>query len=81
MTYADRRQQAKFYFDETVALLRQYIKNNRPQSFASCWELFRKTYKDAKYFGVSTPVMDLFKYAQNEHIERFGVNPATLSYI
>ena len=73
MQYADRRRQDIFYYEEAVAMLRSYIKAQRPQSFAMSWNLFIRLYKKVKEcYGYSTPVTDLFEYARKERIGRFG---------
>ncbi len=81
MNYSDRLRTISFYYEEMVAVLRNYIKQVRPQSFAMCWMCFKRLYADMKAYGASTgDVRDLFDYAQNEHISRFGVDETEYSF-
>ena len=73
MAYGERKATDMFYFNEVVAQLRNYIRYERPQSFALTWNLFIKCYTKVKEYGVrKADVLDLFEYAQRERIEKYG---------
>ena len=60
-------------FDDTCKLMRKYIEQNRPQSFASVWSLFMKQRRRCDIYGIKTQsVADICEYAKRERIERFG---------
>lgn len=59
-------------FEDTCRLLRKYIEEQRPQSFASVWGLFKKLYNNVRLYGYKAEVTDLFCYAEIQQIERFG---------
>lgn len=83
MSYTDLRIKAFFDFESAVELLRKYVREQRPQSFAMNWNNFICRYKLAKYYsyrGYISSVRDLFEYAQKEKIERFGSEIASTSY-
>ena len=80
MSYTDQKYADKFNFECVLDQLRGYIKSNRPQSFGMTWNLFIRLYKKMKEYGIKYSVMDLFEYAQKEHIERFGSEIVSTSY-
>lgn len=60
-------------FDDTCKLMRKYIEQNRPQSFASVWSLFIKQKRTCDVYNIKTQdVSDICEYAKKEQIERFG---------
>ena len=60
-------------FTDTCKLMRKYMEQNRPQSFASVWKLFLKQKRDCEYYGIKvSDVFDIISYAEREKIERFG---------
>ena len=60
------------YFTDTCKLMRKYMEQNRPQSFASVWKLFLTQKMECEYYGIKTPdVSDIVFYAEREKIERF----------
>lgn len=60
-------------FTDTCKLMRKYMEQNRPQSFASVWKLFLKQKRDCEYYGIKvSDVLDIISYAEREKIERFG---------
>lgn len=60
-------------FDDTCKLMRKYMEQNRPQSFASVWSLFMKQRRRCNIYGIKTQsVADICEYAKRERIERFG---------
>lgn len=63
----------KQYFDDTCKLMRKYIEQCRPQSFASLWESFTKYKRLCDVYEIKTQdVSDICEYAKREQIERFG---------
>ncbi len=60
-------------FTDTCKLMRKYMEQNRPQSFASVWKLFLKQKRDCEYKRIKiSDVSDIVSYAEREKIERFG---------
>lgn len=60
-------------FDDTCKIMRKYMEQNRPQSFASVWSLFMKQRRRCDIHGIKTQsVADICEYAKRERIERFG---------
>lgn len=60
-------------FNETVALMREYIEREMPQSFASVFGLFEELTKTCEILKIKTRnVDDLYEYAKKEEIEQFG---------
>ena len=60
-------------FDDTCKLMRKYMEQNRPQSFASVWGLFMKQRRRCDIYRIKTQsVADICEYAKRERIERFG---------
>lgn len=63
----------KLDFEDTCKLMRKYMKQDRPQSFASVWRSFKKQKKQCELNEISIDdVSDIYKYAKAEQIERFG---------
>lgn len=59
----------------TMSLLRKYIREVRPQSFASVYGLYKTQKKKCEIFGIrtsDTETADIESYAKKEHIEQFG---------
>ena len=60
-------------FDDTCKLMRKYMEQKRPQSFASVWNLFMMQGRKCDIYGIKTQsVADICEYAKRERIERFG---------
>lgn len=60
-------------FNDTCQLMRQYMKKNQPQRFASLWSLYKKQKQRCERNGIPIPdTSDIADYANQEHIERFG---------
>ena len=60
-------------FEDTCKLMRKYIEQNRPQSFASVWGIFEKQKKQCELNKISIDdVSDIYNYAKVEQIEKFG---------
>ena len=60
-------------FEDTCKLMRKYMEQNRPQSFASVWGIFEKQKKQCELNKISIDnVSDIFNYAKAEQIEKFG---------
>lgn len=60
-------------FDDICKLMRNYMKHDQPQRFASVWGLFMKHKKTCDIYGINIQnVEDIYEYAKKEHIERFG---------
>lgn len=54
-------------FIYTCNLMRQYIKKEMPQSFASVWGLFTKQERQCKAKGIQTEdVTDIYEYAKEQ---------------
>ena len=65
----------KAELEDTVRLLRKYIKSNRPQSFASLFPTFVKQIRRCEIYEIKTEkYTDIVQYAAIEKIERFGFN-------
>ena len=66
-------EKCKIYFDDTCKLMRKYMEQNRPQSFASMWELFEAQKKRCELYEILIDdVSDIYEYAQKEQIKKFG---------
>lgn len=60
-------------FEDTCKLMRKYIEQNRPQSFASVWGVFVKQKERCELNRISIGnVSDIYNYAKVEKIEKFG---------
>ena len=57
-------------FEDTCKLMRKYMEQNRPQSFASVWGVFEKRCELNKIS--IDDVSDIYSYAKAEQIEKFG---------
>lgn len=67
--YRDYKQE----LDDTVALLRKYMKSCRPQSFASLFPLYIDQVKRCDIYGIKRePHPDIIQYSYDEKIEQFG---------
>ena len=53
--------------------MRQYIRTERPQSFASVWGLYIKQMKNCDLYGIARQdTSDIEEYAKKENIEKYG---------
>lgn len=60
-------------FEDTCKLMRKYMKQNRPQSFASVWGILEKQKKQCELNNILiNNVSDIYNYAKTERIEKFG---------
>lgn len=61
--------------NHTATVLRKYMREVRPQSFASMYPLFVRLQKQAREaFDFTYDAPDIEEYARSEKIERFGFN-------
>jgi hypothetical protein len=61
------------YFNDICKLMRKYIERIQPQEFASVFGLFERLKRKCEWEGIDIgDVSDIYKYAKEEHIERFG---------
>lgn len=59
--------------EDTVRLLRKYMEQNRPQSFASLFPTYIKQKRQCEMHGIRTEIYtDINQYAVDEKIERYG---------
>ena len=60
-------------FTDTCKLMRNYMEQNRPQSFASVWNLFQRQKTDCEHNDIQfLDISDIEQYAKDEHIEQYG---------
>lgn len=64
---------AKKRFNETCDQMREYMKHERPEGFASLWRLYQEWKHRCKIYDIKvSDTSDIEEYAQKEHIERFN---------
>lgn len=67
------RRDCKLDLEDTVRLLRKYMNEQRPQSFAAMHVTYMTLLKRCKICGIKTEkYTDIEQYAKAEKIERFG---------
>ena len=68
------KEKTELYFNDTCRLMHKYMRENRPQSFASVWELFETQKKRCEMQGIQIyDVSDIYEYAKKEKIEQYGI--------
>lgn len=68
-----KREKYAALFNETVALMREYVEREMPQSFAAVFGLFKELMKTCEILKIKMGnVDDLYEYAKKEEIEQFG---------